>query len=197
MKVKRKNFGNRIRGWLPREPPLPTLQVGAKPKKFLTKNHILLIVAGLAIVMVVSGAIFFAFVINIFSLPNQPQEAQDMVNAYINALNEYNATAAWNLISPSMQASYGTIQNYTASFVEQLESSDWHAQVITNDYEYGTIAEYCLFPFQNCCHINTYLEISQSNTPLTYKTVTFDLKTYAYSDFQPADWKINSKFTGL
>jgi hypothetical protein len=173
------------------------MQVGTRPKKLLTKNHILLIVAGLAIAMLVSGAIFFALFINIFSLPNQPQEAQNTLNAYINALNEYNATAAWNLISPSMQASYGTIQNYTASFVEQLESSDWHAQVITNYYEYGTIAEYCLFPFQNSCHINTYLEISQSNTLLTYKTVSFDLKTYAYSNFQPSDWKINSKFTGL
>ena len=168
------------------------MQVGAKPKKFLAKNHILLIVAGLAIAMLVSGAIFFAFVINIFSLPNQPQEAQGTVNAYINSLNEYNATAAWNLISPRMQASYGTIQNYTASFVEQLKSSGWHAQIMTSNYMYGTIAEYCLFPFQNSCHINSCIEISQSNTLLTYKTVSFDLKTYEYSNFQPSDWKINA-----
>jgi hypothetical protein len=173
------------------------MQFENKPKKFFTKRNILLISIGIIVAMLLSGVIFFGVCINLFSLPNQPQEAQNTVKAYINALNEYNATAAWNLISPSMQASYGTIQNYTAGLVEHLESSGWHAQIITDDYEYGTIAEYCLFPFQNSCHINTYIEISQSNTLLTYKTVSFYLKTYAYSNFQPSDWKINSKFTGL
>jgi hypothetical protein len=191
-----KNLANRIRGWFPKEAQLPTLQLHTKPRNLLTKKNILLITIGVIVAMLVSGMVFFVFLINFFNLPNQPKEAQDTVNAYINALNDYNATAAWNLISPSIQASYGTLQNFTGSFVSQLQQSDWHAQIITNDYESGTIAEYCLFQFQNSCHINTYIEISQSNTLLTYKAVSFDLKTYAYSNFQPSDWKINSKFTG-
>jgi len=197
MTMKRKNIGNRIRGWLPREPPLPTMQVGAKPKKLLTKNHILFIVAGLAIVMVASGAIFFAFAItNSFSLTNQPQEAQDTVNAYVNALNAYNATAAWNLISPSMQATYGTLQNFSDSFVNHLQESGWHAQTIKNVFVYGTLAEFCLFNFQNSAHVNVDLEIIKNNLFAINETFTFELKTYGFSHYQPVDWRIDCKFTG-
>ena len=162
----------------------------------LTRRTLFLIIVGVLVTMLVCGIVFFAFFISLFNLPNQPQEAQSTVNAYINALNDYNATAAWNLISPSMQAMYGTVQNFTDSFVSQLRNTGWHAQLTENNYEYGTIAEYCLVPFQNSCRVDALIAVTQNNSQLTAETFTFDLKTYAFSNYQPSDWKINSKFTG-
>ena len=190
--LKRRRFANHVRGWLPQR-PLPSMHVHNKPKKFFAKRNILLFAAGIIISMFLSGAIFFETLSNSFPNANQEQEAQNTVIAYINALNNYNATAAWGLMSPNMQASYGTIQNYIESFVSQLQESGWHAQVIKNDFEYGTIAEYCLFPFQNSCQISTYLKITQNNSSLTNLALTFELKTYAFNHNHPSDWKIDSK----
>jgi hypothetical protein len=95
-----------------------------------------------------------------------------------------------------MQASYGTIQNFTNTFVDQLQQAGWHAQLVEINFEYGTIAEFILVPFQNSCHITADVAITRNNSSLTNGTFTFDLKTYAFSNYQPSDWKINSKFTG-
>jgi hypothetical protein len=192
----KKYLENHIRGWLPKEPHLPTMQLENKPKKFFTKRNILLISVGIIIAMLLSGAIFFIAFINLLPFPDQTQEARNTVKAYVNALNDYNATAAWDLMSPNMQASYGTIQNFTDSFVSQLQESGWHAQLVKNNFEYGTIAEWSLIPFQNACRIVADIAITRNNSPLTNGTFTFDLKTYAFGHFQPSDWKINNKFTG-
>jgi hypothetical protein len=95
---------NHIHGWLPKESRLPTLQLENKSKKFFTKRNILLISVGIIVAMFLSGAIFFVALINSFPIANQPKEAQNTVNAYSNALNDYNATGAWDLMSPNMQA---------------------------------------------------------------------------------------------
>jgi hypothetical protein len=173
------------------------MQLEYKQKKFFNKRSIFVISVSIIVALVVSGIVFFSFFINLFSLTDQPKEAQNTVNAYINALNGYNATAAWNLLSPSMQASYGTIKNFNESFVTQLKESGWHAQINTNVFEYGTIAEFSLISLQNSATVNANIGIMKSNSTVTNVRFTFDLKTYAYSHYQPSDWKINSKFTGF
>lgn len=152
---------------------------------------------GIIIAMLLSGAIFFLTFVNLFPSSNPIGEAQNAVNAYINALNNYNATAAWNLMSPDMQASFGTIQNFTDCYVSQLQQSGWHAQLLRTNFVYGTIAVYSLIPLQNSCQVAADIEIAWNNSASTTRTFTFSLKTYAYDDFQPSDWKIDNRFTGF
>jgi hypothetical protein len=180
-----------IRGWLPKEPHLPSLRLENKPKKLLTKRNVLLIFVGIIIAMLLSGAVFFLFFINLFPLSNPVEEAQNTMKTYINALNDYNATAAWDLMSLKMQASYGTIQNFTDSYVSQLRQSGWHAQLLDIKSAGGTIAVYILIPFQDSYRIVADIRIIQNNSTVT-KTQTFDLKTYIYKNFQPSDWKIDN-----
>jgi hypothetical protein len=187
----KKYLENRVRGWLPKEPHLPTLQLENKPKKFFTKRNMLLISVGLIIAMLLLGAIFFIFFINLFPLSNPVEEAQGTMNAYIKALNDYNATAAWNLMSLNMQASYGSIQNFTNSYVNQLQRSGWHAQLPDVKNAYGSIAEYILVPFQDSYRIVANIRITQNNSSSATKTQTFDLKTYTFKNFQPSGWKID------
>ena len=123
--------------------------------------------------------------------------AQNTMKTYINALNDYNATAAWDLMSPNMQASYGTMQNFTDSYVSQLQQSGWHAQLLTIKNEYGTIAVYILIPFQNSYHIVADIGITQNNSSSATKTYTFDLKTYTFKNFQPSGWKIDKWSTNI
>jgi len=179
-----------IRGWLPKDPHLPTMQLKNKPKKFLTKRNVLLISVGIIIAMLLSGAIFFSL-INLFPLSNPMQEAQNTMKSYINALNDYNATAAWDIMSPNMQVRYGTIQNFTDSYVSQLQQSGWHAQLLEIKNAYGTIAVYSLIPFQDSCQIVAGIGITRNNSSSATETYTFDLKTYTFKNFQPSSWKID------
>lgn len=182
---------NRIRGWLPKEPHLPTLQLENKPKKFFTKRNVLSIFVGIIIAMLLSGAVFFPLFINLFPLSNPIEEAQNTMKTFINALNDYNATAAWDLMSPNMQASYGAIQNFTDSYVSQLQQSGWHAQLLDIKNAGGTIAVYILIPFQDSYRIVADIRITQNNSSVT-KTRTFDLKTYVFKNFRPSGWKIDN-----
>jgi hypothetical protein len=195
MKV-RKQLEGHVRGWLPKEPHLPTMQMENKPKRFFTKRNIVLISASIIIAMLLSGAVFFLAFVNLFPSSNPIGEAKNAVNTYINALNDYNASAAWDLMSPDMQAQYVTIQNFTDSCVSQLQQSGWHAQLLRTDFLYGTIAVYSLIPLQNSCQVAADIEITRNNSASTTQTFTFSLKTYAYDDFHSSDWKIDNRFTG-
>jgi hypothetical protein len=139
--------------------------------------------------MLLSGPVFFIFSLNLFS--NPVEEAQNTMKTFINALNDYNATAAWNLMSPHMQASYGAIQNFTDTYVSQLQQSAWHAQLLDVKNAGGSIAVYVLIPFQDSYQIVADITITQNNSSAT-KTQTFNLKTYVFKNFQPSDWKIDN-----
>ena len=65
-----------------------------------------------------------------FLSSNPVEETQNTMKTFINALNDYDATAAWNLMSPNLQTSYGTIQNFTDSYVKQLQQTGWHTQLL-------------------------------------------------------------------
>ena len=194
-----KNLVNRIRGWLPKEPQMPTVQVGNATRKVFSKRSLLLISAGIIVAMLIAGSIFFFLTFNAagpISFSDPTDQAQDTVNAYINALNDYNAAAAWSLMSPSIQASYGTLENFNDSFVSQLQASGWHAQIIKNVADYGTVAFYSFVPIQDSLTVVEELGIARNNLSLTAGTFTFNVKTYAYSHNQPTDWKVDNKFTG-
>lgn len=194
----KKSLESRVRGWLPKEPRLPSRQLEAKPRKFFPVKTVVLIVVCVIIAMLLVGAVFSLLLIPLMHshFSDQTIEAQNTVNNYINALNHYDVPTAWGLMSPNMQASYGTIQNFTESFVNQLQGSGWHAQIIKNTFEYGTIAEYSLVPMQNSCQILLNLRLTRSNSNSTNETFAFELKTYAFSHNAPSNWKIDSKFAG-
>jgi len=172
------------------------MRLEGKQKKLFTKRNILLMSVGIIVAMLIIGSIFlFLTYVNVFqsaSLSNPTQEAQNTLNAYINSLNDYNATAAWSLTSPNLQTSYGTLQNFNSTFISPLQATGCHAQIIKNNSAYGTIAYRSLIPIQNSWNINADFEITKHNSSQTNQALTFNLKTYAYSHYQPTDWKIDS-----
>jgi hypothetical protein len=188
----KKYLENRIRGWLPEGPHLSTLQLKNRPKKFFTRRNVLLIFVGVIIALLLSGGlVFFLVSTNLFPLSNPVNQAQSTMKTFIDALNDYNATAAWDIMSPNMQASYGTVQNFTDSYVSQLQQSGWHAQLLDIKNAGGTIAVYILIPFQDSYRIVADTRITQNNSTVT-KAQTFDLKTYVFKNFQPSGWKIDN-----
>lgn len=198
----KKSLVNRIHGWLPKEPHLPAARLEGQPKRFFSQRNVLILVVGVLVCVVVVGSVLFFLVFsNLFqsfsvsAFSNPVGEAQNTLSAYIDALNAYNATAAWNLLSPNMQISYQTLQNFNDSFVGKLQTSGWHAQIVSDSSGYGTIASWTPLHIQNSWTMPVDLRVTLDNASSTYKTINFSVKSYAYSNNQPTNWKIDSKFT--
>jgi predicted PurR-regulated permease PerM len=89
----------------------------------LSKKTILAIVL---VVVVIAGVAIGAIVLW-KSITNSFEEAENAIDTYINALNSYNATEAWTLMSPTLRSdkTYSEFEE----FVQNLESSQWRASV--------------------------------------------------------------------
>jgi predicted PurR-regulated permease PerM len=89
----------------------------------LSKKTILAIVL---VVVVITGVAIGAIVLW-KSITNSFEEAENAIDTYINALNSYNATEAWTLMSPTLRSdkTYSEFEE----FVQNLESSQWRASV--------------------------------------------------------------------
>jgi hypothetical protein len=178
---------------------MPTVQVGNGTRKVFSKRSLLLISAGIIVAMLVAGSIFFFMIFNTpgpISFSDPTEQAQDTLNSYVNALNDHNTTAAWNLLSPSVQSLYQSIENFNESVMIPLQQSGWHAQINDDNSGYGTIATFFPIPMQDVWTIIANLGITHNNSTAIYRTVSFNLKTYTFSHYQPSNWKINCKFTG-
>ena len=55
------------------------------------------------------------------------KEAENVIDTYINALNNYNATEAWTLMSPTLRS--GKTYSEFEEFVQNLESKQWRANI--------------------------------------------------------------------
>jgi predicted PurR-regulated permease PerM len=61
------------------------------------------------------------------SLTGSFKEVENAIATYINALNSYNATEAWILMSPTLRGE--TTYSEFEEFVQDLESKQWRAQI--------------------------------------------------------------------
>ena len=55
------------------------------------------------------------------------KEVENAIDTYINALNKYNATEAWTLMSPTLRGE--KIYSEFEEFVHNLESKQWRANI--------------------------------------------------------------------
>jgi hypothetical protein len=178
----------RIQGWLPKEPNFPVFQSTAR-HKILTKRGVFWLFVGITVAMLISGAVFFIF----FFSPNwwqymqtAPADAENTMKSFINALNSYDTDAAWSLMSPALQTSYVTIQNFNGTVVSELQQIGWHAQLLSVTRVWGDFTlPGSLVP--NSAHIVAQFQVTQNGMPLTSKSYTFDL-------VKPSEWRINNSF---
>jgi predicted PurR-regulated permease PerM len=89
----------------------------------LSKKAILAIV----IVVVVIAGVAIGAIVLWQSLTGSFEEAENAIDTYINALNSYNATEAWTLMSPTLRSdkTYSEFEE----FVQNLESSQWRVSI--------------------------------------------------------------------
>jgi len=85
------------------------------------------IILAIALVVVVIVGVAIGAIVLWQSITGSFEEAEDAIDDYVNALNSYDATEAWTLMSPTLRSakSYSEFEE----FVQKLESSQWRASV--------------------------------------------------------------------
>jgi hypothetical protein len=175
---------NLIRGWLPKESGFPILHNTAH-RRILSKSRLLWLCAGLTVAMLVIGTVFFAFFLqNIWrDVDASMAESEKTMSSFVAALSNHDAAAAWSLMSPALQASYGTKENFSDTVITELREYGWHAQVLSvisigGDFTLpGSL-------IQSSARIRARLQITQRGV-FSNETHTFDL-------VKPSEWRINS-----
>jgi L-asparagine transporter-like permease len=84
----------------------------------VSKRAKIIAIAIIAVVVIVSIYVWQ-------SAPAFP-EAEKATNSFIDALNKYDADAAWALMSSGLQSSYKSKANFDSSVLEGLRESFWH-----------------------------------------------------------------------
>jgi sensor domain CHASE-containing protein len=84
------------------------------------------ILAIVLLVVVIVGVAIGAIVLW-QSITGSFEDVEDAIDDYVDALNSYDATEAWTLMSPTLRSS----KSYSEfeEFVQRLESSKWRASV--------------------------------------------------------------------
>mgnify|MGYP001119853311 CR=1 FL=1 len=84
----------------------------------VSKNARIIIIAIIAVVVIVS--------IYIWQSAPAFAEVEKVVNSFVDALNKYDADAAWALMSPGLQSFYESKANFNSSVLEVLKENFWH-----------------------------------------------------------------------
>lgn len=83
----------------------------------------------LAIVIVVVVIVGVAIGVSILwqSFTGSFKEVENAIDSYVSALNSYNATEAWTLMSPTLRSemTYSEFEE----FIQDLESKQWRAEI--------------------------------------------------------------------
>jgi hypothetical protein len=154
-----------------------------------TKTRLLWLCAGIIAAVLVSGAAFvaFFFVQNIWQgVDTSVAESENTVNSFIAALNNYDANTAWNLMSPALQTSYGTMQNFNDTVIGVLRQSGWHAQLLSVLSIEGNFTLPSSL-VRSSAQIKTQLKVTQNGVPTNV--------TYVFELVKPSEWRINNKLT--
>jgi hypothetical protein len=87
------------------------------------KKVIIVAIVIIAVVVVAVGVYLWQ------SLSASFAEVEDTIKSFLVALNDYDADASWALMSPTLQSSYGTKEDFKSDFLDGLEQSSWHAEL--------------------------------------------------------------------
>jgi len=90
----------------------------------LSKKAILTIV----IVVVIIAGVAIGISILWRSFTGSFREVENAIDTYISALNNYNATEAWTLMSPTARSEIGTYSEFE-EFIQSMESRQWRAEI--------------------------------------------------------------------
>jgi len=88
-----------------------------------SRKKILTIAIVVVAVVAVAGFLLWQFLIPSFA------EVENSIRSFITALNNYDADASWVLMSPTLQADYGTKQDFNSSILNGFKQSSWHAEL--------------------------------------------------------------------
>lgn len=88
----------------------------------VSKNTRIIAIAIIAVVVIIS--------IYVWQSAPAFAEVEKVINSFIDALNNYDADAAWALMSPGLQSSYKTKANFNSSVLEALKEDFWHVSEI-------------------------------------------------------------------
>jgi len=83
--------------------------------------------AFIAIVVVAIVAVAGFFLWQTFS--GSYGEVENTIRSFIAALNNYDADASWALMSPTLQAFYGTKESFNGSIISGFRQFSWHAEL--------------------------------------------------------------------
>ena len=89
----------------------------------LVSKKILIAVPVIIIVAVIAGILVWRFMETSFT------EVEDAIQSFISALNNYDADASWDLMSPTLRSFYGTKEDFNSSVLDGLRQSGWHAEL--------------------------------------------------------------------
>ena len=84
----------------------------------------ILIIAIVAVVAVVAAGIYLWQ-----SLSPSFAEAENTIKSFIAALNDYDLDASWALMSPDLQASYGSSARFNSIILSGFKQSEWEASL--------------------------------------------------------------------
>ena len=84
----------------------------------LSKKQILIIAIVITLVAVIGTQIWQSFDVSF-------AEVENTIRSFITALNIYDTDASWGLMSPTLQASYGTKEDFNA-FLIGCSQGSWH-----------------------------------------------------------------------
>jgi hypothetical protein len=129
----------------------------------------------------------FFFVQNIWQgVDTSVAESENTVNSFIAALNNYDDNTAWNLMSPALQTSYGTMQNFNDTVIGVLRESGWHAQLLSVLSIEGNFTLPSSL-VRSSAQIKTQSKVTRNGVS-TNVTCIFEL-------VKPSEWRINNKLT--
>ena len=130
----------------------------------LVSKKILIAVPVIIAVVAVAGIFVWRFMESSFA------EVENAIKSFVSALNNYDADACWDLMSPSLRSFYGTKEDFNSSILDGLRQSSWHAELVgisskSIETKSGrTTAKFIVS-----------LEISESSFDQYTDTYTFDL----------------------
>lgn len=182
----KQRFDSWFHGWIPKEPIMPTLQTTKTSKSLFTKKGFVWLTLAAVAVMFAVGAIYFVLSFS----PNWVQDvglsvadSKATVGSFVTALDDYNASAAWDLMSPSLQASYGSPERFNETVISNLATNGWHAQIVETTKVQGDFTSPNSL-VKSQAQITVELQVTQDSA-ISSKSYTFDL-------VKPSEWKINN-----
>ena len=139
----------------------------------------------LALVVVVTAVVAIAAVFLWQLMSASFAEVETAITSYINAVNNYDADASWELMSPDLQLSYTSKENFNSSILDGLKQTSWQASLASISSKSVEINNGV-----TTAHFIVTLQINETGYSPWHENYTFDLIKIGNQ------WKIDNWRTG-